>query len=51
MITIKLAALFIVIYFVFFIMSLYCMHVRMPCVLIKELTYLLTYVQKYTNTF
>ena len=34
--------MFIVIYFVFFIIPLYCMHVRMPYVLIKEPTYLLT---------
>jgi len=28
----------------FFIIPLYCMHVRMPYVLIKELAYLLTYI-------
>jgi len=32
----------------FFIIPLYCMHVRMPYVSIKELTYLLTYLRTET---
>ena len=34
----------------FFIIPLYCMHVRMPYVLIKELTYLLTYFPTDSST-